>query len=570
MDDAPCFPSDSLRTPEPDIEESNPEVIELSAVEYFSSALQTVQRQASVAEGPKKRAHTEGKSDRTIRRHKRAKMKLEAQGFFSLQEFFRRKSESAKRQEKAKAEAKEAAEAAATHSENASDSEASKTPVTAPEEASTASTVPAATEEVWEASNSEAIESEPSVAFTVLTEEEEEEEGGDGEEDVPAVVVVEEEEEEGEEEAGTQVRVLTRPPSNSDLDLSDFERSFWGPSRTILDETESETCCSNNPEDVQPTDVQGLVSLCCRNAPNDSGPQQPINSALDHLRDRAGLQVAQRELSLMARQKILDNVLQGRVVAMVSLLNLYLDDTLHYTWRRASEVASRSEGHGTNRARTVRRWVMNFVRTQELPTHQLGRAKQTVLDDEDIAHDLKLGLNERAKSGFVTASDVVDIVSSPEMQAQFSRAGIHKPSISDSTARRWLSKLGWRYGKQPNGMYIDGHERQDVVEYRQGFVERFAEYEHRFHTWDDAGNELPRPMGFIVPRAIGRFRLILVTHDESTFYQNDQRQICWGCPGSGVPKPKGEGVSLMVSDFLTADWGRLRDNDRCVFVGFPP
>ena len=55
---------------EPDIDtsrESSPEVMELSAVKYFSLALQNAQRQALVAEGPTKRVHTaQGKSDRTI------------------------------------------------------------------------------------------------------------------------------------------------------------------------------------------------------------------------------------------------------------------------------------------------------------------------------------------------------------------------------------------------------------------------------------------------------------------------------------------------------------------------
>ena len=59
-----------------------------------------------------------------------------------------------------------------------------------------------------------------------------------------------------------------------------------------------------------------------------------------------------------------------------------------------------------------------------------------------LMHDLKLAISERAKSGFMTASNVVDIVSSPEMQAHFLQAEIHKPSISDSTACCWLSKLG--------------------------------------------------------------------------------------------------------------------------------
>ena len=57
-----------------------------------------------------------------------------------------------------------------------------------------------------------------------------------------------------------------------------------------------------------------------------------------------------RELSLMAQQKSLDAVLHSHVVAMVGLLNLYLDGTLGYSWRRALEIAAKSEGHGTRHA----------------------------------------------------------------------------------------------------------------------------------------------------------------------------------------------------------------------------
>ena len=119
-------------------------------------------------------------------------------------------------------------------------------------------------------------------------------------------------------------------------------------------------------------------------------------------------------------------------------------------------------------------------------------------------------------------------------------------------------------------MYSDGHEREDVVEYWKGFVQRFEQYKHHFHTWDNEGKELLRPSGFLVPGAIGCFCFILVTHDESTFYQNDQRQIYWGRPGKNVPRPKGEGFTLMISDFLTADWGPLRDDERCAIAAFPP
>ena len=515
--------------------ESSPEITELSAVEYFSLRLKTAQRLASEAEGPKKRVHTgKGRSERTIRRHKRAKMLMEAKGFLSLPEFFRWSTEKTQQQEFET----EPAKVAEGRSENTPETLAM--PLTSPEETEAVSVV-----------STESEEASVAPASTAIAEEEEEEE------------------EEGEK---ISIRTVSRTPSSDDL--GSFKLSSWVPSRTVLYESEESTssCDSNtagHPKELQSADTWELEGLRQGNPPDDAAPQQPMDNALELLQDRARLQAVQKELLIIARHKTLDAVLRGRVVAMVTVLNLYLEESLGYSWRRASEIAAKSERRGTNRARSVRGWVLKFVRTGELPAHKLGGARWTVLDDDDVAHEMKLALSERAKNGFLTASDIVDIVSSPEMQARFSRAGIHKASISERTARRWLCKLGWRYGRHKNGMYVDGHERQDVVEYREAFVKRFKEYERQFHAYNDAGNALARPSGFAVPGAIGRFWLILVTHDESIFYQNDQRQIQWACPGSGAPKPKGEGASLMVSDFLTADWGCLRDDNRCVVASFP-
>jgi hypothetical protein len=43
--------------------------------------------------------------------------------------------------------------------------------------------------------------------------------------------------------------------------------------------------------------------------------------------------------------------------------------------------------------------------------------------------------------------------------------------FSEKTARRWLKKLGFVYSRFTKGIYFDGHERSDVVEYRQKFLE---------------------------------------------------------------------------------------------------
>lgn len=110
-------------------------------------------------------------------------------------------------------------------------------------------------------------------------------------------------------------------------------------------------------------------------------------------------------------------------------------------------------------------------------------------------------------------------------------------------------------------MYIDGHECVDVVEYQKGFVECWREYERQFVIYGNDGNVLSTPTGFPVPQGV-RFRLILVTHNKSMFYENDCRKLQWvNNKAKPVAEKKGEGQSIMVLEFLTSEWGRLKDGD---------
>ena len=69
----------------------------------------------------------------------------------------------------------------------------------------------------------------------------------------------------------------------------------------------------------------------------------------------------------------LDTVLCGCVDIMIQLLNLFLDKALGYTWRKASKVVAKAEGCGKTHARSIQQWVVKFIRTQELPSHQHGQ-----------------------------------------------------------------------------------------------------------------------------------------------------------------------------------------------------
>lgn len=44
-------------------------------------------------------------------------------------------------------------------------------------------------------------------------------------------------------------------------------------------------------------------------------------------------------------------------------------------------------------------------------------------------------------------------------------------TISESTASRWMKKLGFRLVRVCKGVYVDGHERPAVVKARREFID---------------------------------------------------------------------------------------------------
>lgn len=307
--------------------------------------------------------------------------------------------------------------------------------------------------------------------------------------------------------------------------------------------------------------AQMLKDLRDGKTPHDRSEETSTDRALNQLnyKNFPALRRALAKLTLKSKDKKVDVVLRARITAMSGTLNLYLDPEVSYSWRQASLVVSKSQGHGANHARTIHQWIHRFINHGKLPLHRYTGTHSDILEDEDIAMEIQLKLAARAKNNFIKALDMVEIVASAEIQERLEAAGIEKRKISERSGRKWLKKFQWRYSRKKNGMYIDGHEREDVVAYRQKFVGRFlTHYAPRMYTWDNAGNEA-KPVGFNSPDIRnGRFRLIAVTHDKSTFYANDERKTQWIHESQkATPVKKGEGTSIMISDFLTSEWGHL-------------
>ena len=71
-------------------------------------------------------------------------------------------------------------------------------------------------------------------------------------------------------------------------------------------------------------------------------------------------------------------------MAMVAMLNFYLDPKLSYTWRESSVLAAKAMGHGVKHARNLRKWIKNYLHKEKLPLHQYGTYHSSILQDEDF------------------------------------------------------------------------------------------------------------------------------------------------------------------------------------------
>jgi hypothetical protein len=85
-----------------------------------------------------------------------------------------------------------------------------------------------------------------------------------------------------------------------------------------------------------------------------------------------------------------------------------------------------------------------------------------------------------------------------------------------------------------------------------------AELEVHARSWTEGLREMDaaRPLSALSKPVVFWY------HDESTFYANDRRGVSWiHSSETAKPKPKGEGASLMIADFVSAEYGWLQSPD---------
>ena len=226
-----------------------------------------------------------------------------------------------------------------------------------------------------------------------------------------------------------------------------------------------------------------------------------------------------------------------------------------YTVLQAAECASDCSGFNP---RVTHRWTSAYVDDvlsltddgidDEFMTSTLSSSRgqhtshlESVVDDESFALAVRSFVRTHAcQKGQPNMTG--------KMFADWVKAE-YREVVHETTARHWLHHLGFSRIHHQKGVYFDGHDREDVVAYREEFLKMMDELDRKSLTCTSN-----------VPTLFtGEKPLIRVAHDKCTFYANCDQTFFWADSHTNVLRQKSLGSFIMVSDFVDEVSGFLRD-----------
>lgn len=170
------------------------------------------------------------------------------------------------------------------------------------------------------------------------------------------------------------------------------------------------------------------------------------------------------------------------------------------------------------RAATIIKWVKEFLDQGKLSDHQQGAhvKRSSLLSDSDV----KLMILEKIKQMPPAERSLVVLKKYIDEEAVPSVLGV-KSCIPISTIANYMVEWGYSYRKNKKTVYFDGHEREDVVAYRNEWSKRMINYMRRSDFYSGEKQE-----AILEPKLNeGESKIVFVTHDECTFYANDGKYV---------------------------------------------
>ncbi|KAF8810713.1 hypothetical protein BYT27DRAFT_7209170 [Phlegmacium glaucopus] len=259
----------------------------------------------------------------------------------------------------------------------------------------------------------------------------------------------------------------------------------------------------------------------------------------------------------------------------------------------ASEIAAEAQGFARKwGGHLVRRWVWKWIQRRELPVSLRGQHVKafTLLDDPVICAELrafvrsnkwsmnpeKLAAYSKTNMVTVEAAKYICHAVNKEMPEGlkkylevelFPRIQMKAANgISLRTARRWLYHEGFRYTEHKKSLYYDGHDRPDVLAYRQNeFLPKLMK-EHRRRMVEYVIGDTEKEVVKLGINYVEQ-QLVLVAHDEMTTQANDGMKKSWILEGEHALKKKGVGRGMHQSDVICLTHGWMKEASQSLEYG---
>ena len=217
--------------------------------------------------------------------------------------------------------------------------------------------------------------------------------------------------------------------------------------------------------------------------------------------------------------------------------------------------------------RTLREWRSQFFENGgEIPEGKQGKYQRSgvLWSNEDLNRKATRYIRENANvkgQPNLTVGKFCQWVNDDLLPNTTLEPGFPR-KIAVETARKWMHELGFSVVTKKKGTFVDGHERDDVVEYRNTFLRRMVTVgflnEENAPT-EEAKKALPTDLHAPPPELLDK--TVVLFHDESTFQANEDQPTLWAVKGTSVMRPKSKGSGIMVSDFIEERNGYLQLTD---------
>ena len=253
------------------------------------------------------------------------------------------------------------------------------------------------------------------------------------------------------------------------------------------------------------------------------------------------------------------------VQMVTALLYGYIRSSTRMNVKAASTSTAKAVGRDE---KTVRTWMASLKSNGGIPL-PFGGGKYhrvSIMTDKDCRRAATAWIRENASRkgvGNMTIKGFQRYLNTDLLP------GMHVPpefpkSVSETTAKRFLHDLGFvRRRTSQKSVYMDGHERQDVIKYRSEYIARLQSIERRHQIPPLPSDAVPgEPQPGVVGSPGAPKQLVTIFHDETVFQSNEDQEWAWAQPDQYFIRKKGRGSGIMISDVIEEHGGFLRSSEK--------